>query len=337
MKQQGPFKYFLTVTSGRSIEAIIATLLLGFSYAIMAQGFGPSYGQAPFGTSPAPNNGPNSEPYGHPGNFSAGRPGNPPHTLSLKGDQRMVARSDWPNEFILLLDDLQEHLVTEDEQDQFLSDLLRLDQAYSALVKNNKDSLNFLAKSLIYKGLLNWRPKIIVGPHLYSPTTLTSLKQRLTEEKFSPFLTWFLKAIERDLKIYFQEPTPKTQQAAAMALPWYQSFMAGKASFELDFYPAVRKTWHHLAEQLYLLAFFAVPLPEDRVSFKPSTSLPWKNFAKAAVVAAAAIATPTATNKIKKRISPVLAALWFATPDPNYTPPANLPQPVDDWNWRPTE
>ena len=177
---------------------------------------------------------------------------------------------------------------------------------------------------------------MIIGADLYSSTTLATLKQRLTSEKFSPFLTWFLTSIERDLRIYFQEQTPKAQQAAAMALAWYQSFMAGKASFELDFYAAVRKTWHHLAEQLYLLAFFSVPLPEDRVAFKPSTSLPIKNFVKAAVIAAAT-AIPTTAEKIKKRISPALAALWFATPDPNYTPPANLPQPVDDWNWRPTE
>jgi len=296
-------------------------LFAGFSAPLMAQGFsGPGHGQNDSGLSSA----------------LSQLPGQPPGMINLSGDQRMVARSDWPQEFILLLDDLQEHLVTNDEQDQFLADLLRLDQAYSALAKNNKDSLNFLAKALIYKGLLNWRPKVIVGPNLYSPTTLATLKQRLSSETFSPLVTWFLTAIERDLTAYFHEPTPKAQQAAAMVLAWYQSFMAAKASFELDFYLAARKTWHHLAEQLYLLAFFSVPLPENRVAFKPSTSLPWKNFAKAAVIAAAT-AMPTSSEKIRKRISPALAALWFATPDPNYTPPATLPQPVDDWNWRPPE
>ena len=262
--------------------------------------------------------------------------GSPTALLSLKGDQRMVARSDWPNEFIMLLDDLQEHLLTRDEQDQFLNDLLKLDQAYSALSKNNKDSLYFLTKALIYKGLLNWRPKVIIGPSLYSSTTTATLKQRIATESFSPFLNWFLNAIERDLTIYFKEQSPKATQSAAMALAWYQSLMAGRASFELDFYAAVRKTWHHLADQLYLLAFFTVAQPENRVDFKVSR-LPLKNFAKAAVLADAAAPSPTISTPLRKRIPPALAALWFATPDPNYTPPATLPQPVDDWNWRPPE
>ncbi|MBP5296588.1 MAG: hypothetical protein J6Y94_04570, partial [Bacteriovoracaceae bacterium] len=235
--------------------------------------------------------------------------GAPGTTLSLKGDQRLVARSDWPHEFILLLDDLQEHLLTREEQDQFLLDLLQLDQAYSALAKNHKDSLHFLTKAIIYKGLLNWRPKVIIGPNLYSSTTTATLKQRLSTETFSPFLTWFLSAIERDLRIYLAESTPKAQQAAAMALAWYQSCMTGPASFELDLYAAVRKTWHHLAEQLYLLAFFTVSAPENRVSFKVSTSLPLKNFAKAAVIAAAT-ESPAATIRVRKRIPPALAALW---------------------------
>ena len=249
----------------------------------------------------------------------------------------MVARSDWPHEFILLLDDLQEHLVSRDEQEQFLTDLSWLDQAYRALSKNNKDSLNFLAKALIYKGLLNWRPKVIVGPNLYSANTAANIKQLITQENFSPLLVWFFSAIERDVRAYLQEQNRKTQAAAGMALAWYQAWLGGKASFELDFYAAARKTWHHLAEQLYLLAFFTVPNPEDRVAFKPSTNLPLQNFAKAALVAPEAPTVPTITTKIRKRISPALAVIWFATPDPNYTPPANLPQPVDDWNWRPPE
>jgi len=306
-----------------ALHITLLILGLGRSLFCFGQSFGPSYLSS---SSPASSSAPPSyqtSTLGTKINWTAG--------------ERLVARSDWPREFSLILDELQDHLATSEEQEAFLKDLYYLDQAYDVLAKEQKMHLHFLVKAIIYKGLLNWRPKVIIAPNLYAPSSVAALRQKLSSEAWSPLATWFLQGIEKDLQHNLVDASTKNRQAAAMALAWWQSAMAGKASFELDFYPALQNTWHHLAKQIYLQAYFALPWENKSLSFIPTFAMALHNFAKAFIPAEATETAAQQAIKIVPKIDPNLAALWFATPDPDYTPPAVLPTPINDWSWRPAE
>ncbi|MFZ8933178.1 MAG: hypothetical protein ACO20H_06605 [Bacteriovoracaceae bacterium] len=273
--------------------------------------------------------------------------------------KKFVSVKEVPAELAYLIDTIQEHEYTQEEVDQLMDLIKRLDYILPHLTK---EEAFFLSKSEIYFNVLRQnRNKYDVEADLLNKSTLSTLENLIKKnsEIYSPYALWLSKAILSDLKILFEsslfsvykalkkdERPLKSSQAKVldtklkMLLPWFKKFttLSPKDLEEelkynqFDQLKAVVRTSEKLLRFSRFKKLGAIPKDYTFQAFvlQEEETIIEEKVNEENIVENLPIPESPQKKEVKKAENWVPKDL-FPKPDPNYKAPDKLPKPIDDW------
>ncbi len=229
-----------------------------------------------------------------------------------------------------------------------------------------ESDLYFISKTTIYKYLLENRPSSKISKNFYDSSPFLDFKIKKGNIKLVPFGEWLLSVILRDLNEIYHTPdykkylksrkdsnftTPKTNKMAKqlnLIVPWFVFFQERsiqEINWELQF--VIDKVLVQLGDQLKIYW-----------ELKTGAKITWPNHFKITWFSYKKRETQTQKDSLSEIVEGVVQGQklqelpaptddWnmrpsdFASnltpilknqePDPQYSPPEKLPEPVDDW------
>lgn len=288
-------------------------------------------------------------------------------SLSAATPPIIAAKDHLPYEFKILTLATNRYMTSMDEHYQLVEDLKQLDASLNVM---KKEEQFFLIKGEVYKEILRSKPNFPINPRFIAPKTLTDLDQKAAEYKDNQYLAWLITMIRDDLTpllgsslrntYLFQVSSKgpitdpeiqKYERKLKILLPWAMLFLQQSES-ELDLFckNLIKKTLagiklalvefnkinktqtQAVAENIYKLSNFSVRNPEDPAQKNGAleSELLKTDFNQDTAPSETATNDKNWTPRSDSELAntPDL----FPTPDPSYTPPAELPTAQTDWD-----
>ena len=273
-----------------------------------------------------------------------------------------IAKNSLPYEIKTLVESFNMDYLTDEEKNDLKSELHTLDSLMTNLSVNDRF---FLAKSSVYKWILKYPPQVRPPADF----TLTTFTDKTKSKGLNPFAKWLLLALKSDsfdiqknanyqqyLKLKNRKKIPfnflSLKKRIDLLRPWAYLFYRNqgeqlnlqltKHQFTLLrdivsqyklFYRFKGTRLPNIEEQKLSLFSFQEKTGQEnqKDSIEESLSQLDQVIAKHRK---AGIPTPVDEWSISKNDdwTPGDKQGLVIEPSPNYTPPKNLPKPVDDWN-----
>ena len=260
-------------------------------------------------------------------------------------------KKDLPVEFSYLIESIQLYPLEEKEREALAKKIKELDQMLAALTK---EEVYFLLKSEIYKGLLE-QPRLKNQNPYYNPDILKPLNSiiEVRIDDYHKFAQWLLFAIYSDLSQNFDSPFYNTfmvkkktglslknknlimmQRKFDFTLPWYEEIVNSTPE---EFHEGLKDNMFHLLDVIKmkmgdLIKFsrfdnFKIDSNKQSLTFFTNKSKEAPGKKEEEILGLTIEEKPQITVK-KEEWVPKNAP---EDPDPNYTPPEVLPEPINDW------
>jgi hypothetical protein len=272
-------------------------------------------------------------------------------TILFSAPVTYYPKKDLPAEFSYLIESIQLYPLEDKEREALGVKIKELDQMLAELTK---EEVYFLLKSEIYKGLLE-NPRLKNQMAYYNPDILKPLNSILEVriDDYHKFAQWLLYAVYSDLSQNFDSAYYKTfkvkkntglalknknlimiQRKFDFILPWYEEIINSTPE---EFHESLKDNMFDLLDVIImkmqdLIKFsrfdkFKIDPKREELTFFTTKSPELAQKKEEEVLGLTIEEEPKITAK-KEEWTPKNAPM---DPDPNYVPPTNLPDPVNDW------
>lgn len=267
------------------------------------------------------------------------------------------AKDHLPYEFRLLTKSANLYFTSSVDHYNLVNELKDIDASLEAL---KKEEQFFLIKSEIYKEILRFRPENELLTRYIEPQTLRQLEEKAKSFEQNAFVAWLIGSIKEDLtpllsssirntyNFQRQSKTPitdnelkKYENKLKILIPWAILFLQ-KSDDEINLYAKelISRTLKSVGlalSEFNKISKNQVPAPVGDV-FKLSHFSVTKKLPEASNSALEKELLDTDFNETaatsKSGWTPKeeeTQTAIFPTPDPNYVPPAKLPEAKNDW------
>lgn len=279
----------------------------------------------------------------------------------------ILAKDHLPYEFKILTSATNKYLTSLDEHYQLVEDLKQIDASLAVM---KKEEQFFLIKAEIYKEILRSKPNIVLNNRFVDPKTLNELDAKVKEYSDNPYLSWLIAMIRDDLRPLLSSSLRNTylfqlnsrgpitdpelqkyERKLKILLPWAILFLQQSedelnvtckklvkrslASIKLalvEFNKINKTQTPALAENVYKLSNFRVRTQEEIAG---QTGALENELLSTDFNQKQQVQNDEAWKPREEGIPAIDQATLpelFPTPDPNYTPPAELPTAQTDWD-----
>lgn len=279
----------------------------------------------------------------------------------MAAPKKYLPIKDLPYELALLIESTQDLIKEEKEKEMFLAKLKNLDSYLSSLTK---EEAFFVSKSEIYFDILRRnRSSAQIETELLTERTLENFDKLLTrnKEKYTKYTYWLGQAIKRDLERLFSttqfslfvsrlkngrissSKDKVLHKKIKMLLPWYQKY-ADNSPEELEkemkniFLGQISALTETFSDLVYFSRFDkkAKEMGKDyKLKFfelKEEEKVPEKNLTDVDIIENIDVPENKPVQKAEAWVPQEGPPTdLFPEPDPSYTAPNKLPEPVDDW------
>lgn len=261
----------------------------------------------------------------------------------------LAPKSDLPVEFSYLVESIQQYPLPDNEKENLLKVLKKLDKLFAQMTK---EEVFFLLKSEIYKDLLN-KPKLTNQSQLYDKKILRKLAELIDNkiDSYHQFAKWIIIANYSDLKQIFDSPYFNTfivekkgiglkNPNAAMIgkklnliLPWFEDIINQNPE---EFHEMLKPIMMGLLDKItskieYLLEYSRFEKPQvaldDNLKYF-EIKMPAPKESQKDPLANLDLPEGKSEEVVKDQWQPRNEPM---EPNPNYVAPENLPVPSNDW------
>jgi hypothetical protein len=285
--------------------------------------------------------------------------------MSATQDKIFLAKDNLPIEISYLIDSIQNSHKTKVEKVKFKSSIMKLDQLFSNL---SKEEIFFIIKSESYKSILKIKPDYQVKKTYYERDSLKGFEKYFKSKTISTFSKWVVKAIHSDILNIFNSSDFTTymfrkknnsvltrnyiivDKKLKSLLPWIGYINLNQPNeFEEDMKKHMIRLMEKLiiySEQYLSLSKFnkleLTPIKEKLTFFTWEVPVPVATENSKTMKLEDVLldpdeflvdedAPPMGWKPKDDTMEVKLIATPIPTPDPNYVAPKKLPEPISDW------